>query len=89
MMGSFAGSDGAPALHAIPGFYQTCEALRHVRDRLLVRDAPGQPAFGRRVEDGAADGEALDQRLARAAVSKPLASSSSGASRPSSTMPRH
>ena len=67
---------------------EPCVALRHLGDRGLVVDAALQPGPRRVAEDGAADRETLDQMRCRAASAKEAASSSSGASRPSTTMPR-
>ena len=55
----------------------------------VVVISPAQPLLRRVAEDRAAHREALDDGLCRATAAKPLASSSSGASRPSSTTPRH
>ena len=57
-------------------------------DRGCVVDLALEPALGRVVEDGAADGEALDDAATRAAAGTMRISSSCGADRPSSTTPR-
>ena len=57
------GAAAARSCRGLPGVDQPAIAGGHRPDRLLVVDPPGQPVLGRRAEDGAADGEALADRM--------------------------